>query len=290
MYAISSDIEELFSELQAIDLSPYALAADLTSLQGEVDTNESDIDGLQSSLASLQSEVDSTQASIGLDTDGSYAVQGSNTSTSISSDIGELFDSAPVSVSASSPTDPKEGDLWWDTEDLALRVYYGNSTETTADDVWVETSSSSFVNQVQSSSLPSRTVVNTDAMNVSVGDKTLNDGDYALGSIEGFKSYSLLQVDVSHADLWVVLYTDSNSMANDVSRTDINVDPIPGSGVIAEFRSNSDNQSIKVTPTVLGFNLDSTVSNKIYLRVKNISGDDITDSFSISLTLLQMEE
>ncbi len=356
---ISSDIAELFALQGNVDFSPYATNADLNAVQSDVDAVQAEVtaiknagetldtfqelvdyvNGLNDSqgldiingLANLQSNIDAIQADVDQnEADGDadralirqeFAAADSTLQSNIdavqsdvdqneadgdadralirqefaaaddtlSGRIDTLELTPPVTVSSNAPETPREGDLWWDTDDLSLRVFYGNSTDSAGDDVWVETSSSSYVNQTQST-LPSRSVVNTDGMDLSVGsDKILNNDEYVLGSIEGYKSYSLFQVDVSHADLWVVLYTDADSMNNDVGRTDINVDPSPGSGVIAEFKSDSDNHSIKVTPTVVGFNLDNVVNNKIYLRVKNISGSNMTESFSISLTLLQME-
>ena len=65
-------------------------------------------------------------------------------------------------------------------------------------------------------------------------------------------------------------------------------DPPPGSGVIAEFISSTSNQDIIVSPTTIGFNMDSTVSDKIYLKVQNIGSSDST--FSVELTILQLEQ
>ena len=59
---------------------------------------------------------------------------------------------ASVSVSETAPESPSEGDLWYDSENLSLKIFYGNTTDSAGDDVWVEISSTdSFV--VQSSNL-----------------------------------------------------------------------------------------------------------------------------------------
>ena len=76
-------------------------------------------------------------------------------------------------------------------------------------------------------------------------------------------------------------------MSNDSARL-YTEDPVPGSGVIAEFISNTSNQDIIVSPTTIGFNMDSTVSDKIYLKVQNIGSSDST--FSVELTILQLEQ
>jgi hypothetical protein len=103
--------------------------------------------------------------------------------------------------------------------------------------------------------------------------------------ISGFKTYGLLKVGVSSAS-WVRLYTDSVSRSNDASRS-IEVDPITGSGVIAEV-ATSGISTVKMTPFIIGFNDDNPVTNTIYVSVKNLSG--ISTSISVNLTILKMEE
>ena len=46
------------------------------------------------------------------------------------------------------------------------------------------------------------------------------------------KGYALIKVATTHA-AWVTLYTDTGSRTADASRQ-INVDPLPGSGVLSE--------------------------------------------------------
>jgi hypothetical protein len=71
--------------------------------------------------------------------------------------------------------------------------------------------------------------------------------------ISGFKTYGVLKVGVSSA-AWVRLYTDSTSRSNDASRS-IEVDPITGSGVIAEV-ATAGIATVKMTPFIVGFNDD----------------------------------
>ena len=87
---------------------------------------------------------------LGLDSNGDYVPQGSSSSTSISDDIQEIFQTlsdnsgnSNVSVSETAPENPSEGDLWWDSETGTLKVYYTSGyTDTAGDDAWVEISSS----------------------------------------------------------------------------------------------------------------------------------------------------
>ena len=89
---------------------------------------------------------------LGLDSNGDYVPQGSSSSTSISDDIQELFQTlsdnsgnSNVSVSETAPENPSEGDLWWDSETGILKVYYTSGyTDTAGDDAWVDASPSGF--------------------------------------------------------------------------------------------------------------------------------------------------
>ena len=137
-------------------------------------------------------------------------------------------------------------------------------------------------------SLQSRTTFNTtNDMQITSGSSTIAANSSASGYITGYKAYSLFKVSINDPDLWVTIYTDNTSMTNDSARL-YTEDPPPGSGVIAEFISSTSNQDIIVSPTTIGFNMDSTVSNKIYLKVQNIGSSDST--FSIELTILQLEQ
>ena len=75
-------------------------------------------------------------------------------------------------------------------------------------------------------------------------------------------------MSVSHPNLWVTIYTDSTSLGNDASRL-YTVDPDPGSGVIAEIISSSSDQNLIMTPTTLGFNMDTELNTNIYLKIQN---------------------
>ena len=92
----------------------------------------------------LQRLDDNLSNIIGLDSNGDYVPKGSSASTSISSDIEEIFSSlsgglgASVSVSDSAPTDPSPGDLWWNSDEGVLKIYYSDSDSSQ----WVDASPS----------------------------------------------------------------------------------------------------------------------------------------------------
>lgn len=128
-----------------------------------------------------------------------------------------------------------------------------------------------------SSFLPSRTTA-------SATTSSIASGSSANITISGFKSYALLKIQTDKA-AWVTIYTDSDSRSSDALRSET-TDPTPGSGVIAEAITTGAATQI-ITPSVLGWNNDSTPSGNIYLKVVNKSGS--TGTVTVTLTLLQME-
>ena len=101
-------------------------------------------------------------------------------------------------------------------------------------------------------------------------------------SITTPNTYALLKVELSHA-AWVRLYTDSTSRSNDGSR-DQTVDPLPGSGVIAEVISTSAVNQL-ITPGVIGFS--STQNNTTYVAMTNNSGSQV--NLQLQLTFVPLE-
>lgn len=95
-------------------------------------------------LSKLDKSLGDVLSSIGLDSNGDYVPKGSSASTTISSDIEEIFSSlsgglgASVSVSDSAPTDPSPGDLWWNSDEGVLKIYYSDSDSSQ----WVDASPS----------------------------------------------------------------------------------------------------------------------------------------------------
>ena len=130
--------------------------------------------------------------------------------------------------------------------------------------------------------------------NIPVGQRTViskSTGSVGAGSstimfFDGFKSYGLLKVGINHP-AWITLYVDSASRTSDNGRSYL-TDPDPGSGVIAEVRSTTSGSStFLMSPGVIGWNNDSTPSEKIYARVTN--NDNTTRDITVDLTVIKME-
>lgn len=98
------------------------------------------------------------------------------------------------------------------------------------------------------------------------------------------KSYLLFKIQTDRA-AWVRVYTSSTARTADASRS-IDVDPLPGSGVIAEVITTGASTQV-LTPAVIGFNDDATPTNTIYLSVTNRSG--VTGTVTVTLTALKLE-
>ena len=106
------------------------------------------------------------------------------------------------------------------------------------------------------------------------------NGTLALG-----KSYSLLKIETSHA-AWVTIYIDAGSRSNDASRN-IQTDPLPGAGVIAEIVTTGDTIQ-NITPAVVGWNNDSTPGTTAYLKVVNM--DASTQNLVVTATYITLEK
>lgn len=113
----------------------------------------------------------------------------------------------------------------------------------------------------------------------------LADGTYDTLNLTGFKSYALLQVNLSDAS-WCRIYSSSQARTNDLLRN-VGEDPDPGSGVIAEVITTGQNQQQIITPFTMGGNTESPVSTNVYVNVKNLSGQNTT--ITATLTILQLE-
>lgn len=113
---------------------------------------------------------------------------------------------------------------------------------------------------------------------------SLANGASADLNITGFKGYALYKIQTSVA-AWVRLYVDAASRTADVSRLET-VDPAPGSGVIAEVITTG-NQTILMSPAVIGFNNETSPTTTIPCRVTNNSGS--TGTVTVTLTLLKLE-
>ena len=96
------------------------------------------------------------------------------------------------------------------------------------------------------------------------------------------KTYALLKVSTSHA-AWVTLYSDTGSRTADASRG-INVDPLPGSGVLSEVITTG-NQVQLITPGTICFN--SAGTGTTYAKIVNKSGS--TANITVTLTYVLLE-
>ena len=113
----------------------------------------------------------------------------------------------------------------------------------------------------------------------------LANNTYDTLNLTGFKSYALIQVNLSDA-AWCRIYSSSQARTDDLLRN-VGEDPDPGSGVIAEVITTGQNQQQIVTPFTVGGNTESPVNTTVYLNVKNLSGQNTT--ITATLTLLQLE-
>ena len=96
------------------------------------------------------------------------------------------------------------------------------------------------------------------------------------------KTYALLKIEVSH-ECWVTLYSDAASRTADSTRLET-VDPIPGSGVLAEVISAGATTQL-ITPGAICFN--SGGSNITYAKLVNKSGTPV--NLQVQLTLVPIE-
>ena len=96
------------------------------------------------------------------------------------------------------------------------------------------------------------------------------------------KGYALIKVSTSHA-AWVTLYSDTASRTADASRG-INVDPLPGSGVLSEVITTG-NQVQLITPGTICFN--SAGTGITYAKIVNKSGS--TANVTVTLTYIVLE-
>jgi len=113
---------------------------------------------------------------------------------------------------------------------------------------------------------------------------SLTNNGVAYPDVTAFKSYLLLKIEVDRA-AWVTVYTSSAARSADTSR-DIDTDPLPGSGVLAEIITTGAETQV-LTPAVIGFNDEATPVNTIYLKVVNRSGS--TGTVTVDLTALKLE-
>jgi len=81
------------------------------------------------------------------------------------------------------------------------------------------------------------------------------------------------------------LYSDVAALNADQNRTQ-GVDPSPDAGIIAEVITTG-NETIPMTPGVIGFSTEDTASVNIPIRVTNNSSSSA--NVTVTLTLLRLE-
>ena len=102
----------------------------------------------------------------------------------------------------------------------------------------------------------------------------------------GYKVYTLFKIKTSVAS-WVRVYCDAAKRTADASRS-LGNDPLPGSGVIAEVLTSTENEEVLITPGIMGFNNDNPRVNKIYLAINNRTGS--ATAVTVTLTVLKIGE
>jgi len=95
------------------------------------------------------------------------------------------------------------------------------------------------------------------------------------------KSYTLYSIQTSAA-AWVTVYVNPASRTADASR-EINTDPLPGAGVVAEVIT-AGNETVLMSPAVSGYNFDTPTTNNAYLKIYNTSGS--SSAITVTLTFL----
>lgn len=113
-------------------------------------------------------------------------------------------------------------------------------------------------------------------------NNTAADGQLDITNVA--KTYSLLKIQTSHA-AWVTLYVSDTARDADASRSET-IDPLPGSGVIAEVITTGSQTRI-ITPGVIGWNNDNTPTSTVYAKVVNKSG--AVANVTITLTFVPLE-
>ena len=175
-------------------------------------------------------------------------------------------------VSNTAPSYPYNGQVWVDTNS-GIRFEYiddGNSSQ------WVEFGSGGGGGS-SSTGLSLRTTVTGTTASIAA-NITANI------EITGFKGYALYKIGVTN-NAWVRVYTTQAARLADSTRSS-GIDPSGNAGVIAEIITTG-NQTISLSPAVMGYNDEATPNTNISVAVTNLTTG--TTSFTVSLTLVQLE-
>jgi hypothetical protein len=135
--------------------------------------------------------------------------------------------------------------------------------------------------QQVSNALPARKTLQQTTTNLAAG------ASIKLTLPGGYKGYALYSINVS-SSAWVRVYTTSTDATSfaEVNRVE-GTPAAANSGVVAEISTTTDNETIKFTPALIGYNSETNPNNDVVIRLKNkgASAVDIT----VKLTILQLE-
>ena len=152
----------------------------------------------------VDSDFDSAGLMVRGDSAGDYSVitdNSSNWNTAYGWGDHSIAGYPKIEISDSAPSNPSVGDLWWNSNEGNLKIYYGNATDTAGDDIWVDASvagysggsggsSSSITDGTSSVSFDSAndvvidTDLNVNAINLSGHIIPTQNAAYDLGSAE----------------------------------------------------------------------------------------------------------
>ena len=120
---------------------------------------------------------------------------------------------------------------------------------------------------------------------VSATTSVLTASGNANANLTGFRGYNLYKINLSHAS-WLRIYTNDSARTIDSTRAQ-GVDPTADTGIITEVITSTANQTVTLTPAVLGFNDENPPTTVIPCRITNLSGS--STAITITLTLVQTE-
>ena len=117
-------------------------------------------------------------------------------------------------------------------------------------------------------------------LNTSTSSLSNNTNSYV--DLSGPKTYAIISV-TSNVESRIRLYINDSSRTADVSRS-ISVTPSANAGVVADFRTTNINQTLYISPGIIGFNENSV----IHLTVTNLSNSNSV--VSVQFNMIEIEE